>query len=150
SGERPAYRGISRREMLRATAVGVALPFVATASSGLAAEQKGSADDFRKKVEDLLAQARPTDLAGYRFIDIDGADLPWIDLGLTAAKGQQVSFLLTGRMWIARQFDLWFAPGIVFHARTRGRRPMWSPGVDTGTMTAAHDGPLEIARSAAQ
>ncbi|WBK02549.1 DUF3047 domain-containing protein (plasmid) [Methylocystis parvus OBBP] len=107
-------------------------------------------EGFNKSVTDLIARARSPELAAYHLFEINGPDLPWIDLGLEAAKGQQVTFLLTGRMWIARQFDLWFPPGLVFHARTRGKRPIYSPGTDTGTMTAAHDGPLEMARAAAQ
>ncbi|MBG0810964.1 DUF3047 domain-containing protein [Methylosinus sp. H3A] len=143
--------GLSRREMLRAGAIGAALPFVASVAPGGAAAQSGPAPaDFKRSVEELIARSRSPELAGYRLFTIGGADLPWIDLGLAAAKGQQVSFLVAGRMWIARPYDLWFAPGLVLHARTRGKRPMYSPGVDTGTMTAAHDGPLEIARSAAQ
>lgn len=139
----------SRRDMLwRATALGVALPFAtAEFSAAFAAEQASPAPaDFRKGVEDLIARARSPELAGYRLFEIDGADLPWIDLGLEAARGQQITFLVTGRMWLARQYDLWFRPGLVFHARTRGRRPIFSPGADTSTMIASLDGPVEVAR----
>ena len=148
-----ARDGLSRRDMLRRAAVlGAALPFAGSAlNDALAAEQSGpTPEDLVNGVKDLIARAHSPELAGYRLFEIDGADLPWIDLGLEPAKGQQVTFLLTGRMWIARQLDLWFAPGLVFHARTRGRRPIYSPGTNTGTMTADHDGPLEIARAAAQ
>jgi hypothetical protein len=150
-GSNPATEGgLSRREMLRcAAALGAAAPFAGgLLDNASAAEQKP--EDFRNGVENLIARAKSPELAGYRLFEINGPDLPWIDLGLAASKGQQVTFLLTGRMWIARQFDLWFAPGIVFHARTRGRRPIYSPGTETGTMIAAHNGPLEIARAAAQ
>lgn len=150
----PAARnGLSRREMLRCAAgLGASLPFaVSPSDKAFAAEQSGSpSEGFNKSVTDLITRARSPELAAYRLFEIKGPDLPWIDLGLEAAKGQQVTFLLTGRMWIARQFDLWFPPGLVFHARTRGKRPNYSPGTDTGTMTAAHDGPLEMARAAAQ
>ncbi len=148
-----AHNELSRRGLLRQAArLGATLPFARGASKGaFAAEQSGPPrEDFRKGVRDLVARANSPELATYRLFEIDGADLPWVDIDMQAAKGQQITFLLTGSMWIARQLDLWFAPGLVFHARTRGVRPMWSPGVDTGTMTAAHDGQLEIARAAAQ
>ncbi len=148
-----ALDGLSRRDMLRRAAVlGAALPFAGSASKdAFAVEQSGPPpEDFKKAVKELVARAHSPELAAYRLFEINGDDLPWIDLGMQAAKGQQITFLLTGRMWIARQLDLWFAPGVVFHARTRGKRPMYSPGTDTGTMTAAHDGPVEIARAAAQ
>ncbi|WP_435072787.1 DUF3047 domain-containing protein [Methylocystis bryophila] len=137
---------------MRQTALlGAALPFARDASNAFAAEPSGRPpEDFRKSVTDLVARAQSPELAAYRLFEINGADLPWLDIDMQAVKGQQITFLLTGRMWIARPLDLWFAPGLVFHARTRGLRPIWSPGVDTGTMTAAHDGPLEIARAAAQ
>jgi len=147
---RKSQGGVSRREALRRSALGVALPFVAMGAPGLAGDSAPKRPNLKEAVENFLAAARSPELVGYRLFEIDGADLPWIDLGLSAAQGQQVTFLLTGRMWIARPLDLWFPPGLVFHARTRGRRPIWSPGTDTGTMTAAHDGPLEIARAAAQ
>ncbi|QGM46413.1 DUF3047 domain-containing protein [Methylocystis heyeri] len=145
--------GISRRDILRcAVILGAAAPFSASLPNGVSATERSltSSEDFRNGVEGLVARARSPELADYRLFEISGSDLPWIDLGLAASKGQQVSFLLTGRMWIARQLDLWFPPGLVFHVRARGKRPIYSPGTDTGTMTAAHDGPLEIARAAAQ
>ena len=148
-----ARNGLSRRDMLRRAAVlGAVLPFAGSASRDAFAAERSDPlpEDFKKGVTDLVARANSPELAAYRLFEINGADLPWIDLGLQAVKGQQITFLVTGRMWIARQLDLWFGPGLVFHARTSGRRPMWSPGTDTGTMTAAHDGPLEIARAAAQ
>ncbi len=148
-----AQNGPSRRDMLRGAAVfGATLPFAVGASKeATAAEQSGPPpEDFKNGVKELVSRAHSPELAGYRIFEINGPDLPWMDLGMDAAKDQQITFLLTGRMWIARQLDLWFPPGLTFHVRTRGKRPIWSPGTDTGTMTAAHDGPLEIARAAAQ
>jgi len=137
----------------RVTALGVTPPLAAAASkAAFAAEQSGPAPaEFVKSVKDLVARARSSELAAHRLFEIDGPDMPWTDLGLEATKGQEITFLLTGRMWVSRQYDLWFDPGLVFHARTRGRRPMYSPGTtNTGTMTASHDGPLEVARAAAE
>lgn len=141
----------SRRDILRrATALGVALPVTAASNAIYAAEQNGdpAPADFRKGVEELIARAHSPELAGYRLFQIKGPDLPWIDLGLEAVKGQQITFLVTGRWWLSRQHDLWFGPGLGFHARTRGKRPIYSPGSDTSTMTALHDGPIEVARLA--
>ena len=117
-----AQDGVTKRDMLRrAAVVGTALPFAFSASKdALTAEQSGlPPEGFKEGVKDLVARAHSSELAAYRLLEINGADLPWMDLGLEATKGQQITFLLTGRMWIARQFDLWFAPGLVFHARTR-------------------------------
>jgi hypothetical protein len=146
-----ARGGVSRRAILRhAAALGAAMPFAVTASNAVVAAEQGSAaqTDFRKSFEDLLSRANSPELAGYRLFEINGSDLPWIDLGLEATKGQQVTFLVTGRWWLSRQHDLWFRPGLTFHARTRGQRPIYSPGTDTSTMKVLHDGPIEVARLA--
>jgi hypothetical protein len=137
--------------MLRAGALGAAIPFIGSAAQPSAAEPSGPApEEFAKGVEELVARAHSDELAAYRLFEIGGADLPWIDLGLSASKGQQITFLVTGRWWLSRQHDLWFRPGLGFHARTRGKRPIYSPGADTGSMTASHDGPIEVARLASQ
>jgi len=142
--------GLSRRGLLRAGALGAALPLFA-ATVGRASETPASAvGDFAAAVEDLVARAHSSELAAHRVFAIDGRDLPWMDLGFAAHKGQQVTFLVTGRLWVARPFDLWFPAGLVFHARSRGRAPIHSPGLDTGTMTAMYDGPVEVARSAGE
>ena len=151
----PADRiaGISRRDvMLRATALGLTLPFAGPAlRTAQAAERSGPAQaDLVSGIKDIIAEANSPELVAYKAFEINGADLPWTDLGFDAARGQQVTFLLTGRMWLSREHDLWFGPGLIFHARTRGLRPMYNPMLDTGTMTASHDGRIEVARSAAE
>ncbi|WP_245283959.1 DUF3047 domain-containing protein [Bradyrhizobium sp. Cp5.3] len=149
----PSTAGLSRRDALaRACALGLVLPFTAPALRAVcAAEQSGPAPtDLMSGIKDVIVQAKSPELAAYRVFDINAGDLPWTDLGLDAAQGQQVTFLLTGRMWLSREHDLWFNPGLIFHARTRGLRPMYIPMLNTGTMTASHDGPIEVARSAAE
>jgi len=142
---------ISRRDvMLRASALGVSLPFASAALRTARAANLSDQVDVVSGIKDLLAKARSPELVASKAFEINGGDLPWTDLGLVAARGQQVTFLLGGRMWLSREHDLWFGPGLVFHVRTRGLRPMYNPMLDTGTMTASHDGPIEVARSAAE
>lgn len=151
---RTARGDVSRRDLLRrAATLGVALPFSAAALNATNAVCAAEADapapaDFRKDVEDLVARANTPELVGYRLFEINGSDLPWTDLGLDAVKGQQVTFLITGRWWISRELDLWFRPGLGFHIRMRGQRPIFSPGTETTTVTLPHDGPVEVARLA--
>ena len=96
----------------------------------------------------LIAEAKSTELLGFHVFDLRGSELPWQDLGFSVGKGQEVTFLLGGRVWlVAREQDLWVEPGVAFHVRTRGTRPMFNPMTNTGTMTATADGPLEMARS---
>jgi len=96
----------------------------------------------------LIAQARSPELREFHVFDLRGSELPWRDLGFSVAKGQEVTFLLGGRVWLVdREQDLWVEPGVAFHVRTRGTRAMFNPMTNTGTMTATADGPLEMARS---
>jgi hypothetical protein len=95
----------------------------------------------------LVAKAKSRELREVRVFELNGNELPWKDLGITLAKGQEVTFLLGGRVWLSREQDLWVEPGVAFHVRTRGTRPIFNPMGNTGTMMAAHDGPIEMARS---
>ena len=141
---------ISRRDvMLRASALGLVLPFGAALQTAQAAEQ-GAPVGVADGIKDIIAKAKSPELLATKAFEINGSDLPWTDLGLDAARGQQVTFLLDGKMWLSREHDLWFGPGLVFHARTRGQRPIYNPMQDTGTMTVSNDGRLEVARSAAE
>jgi hypothetical protein len=97
-------------------------------------------------VQALLARAKSPELREVHVFDLKGSELPWKDLGITATKGQEITFLLGGRVWLAREQDLWVEPGVAFHVRTRGTRPLFNPMRNTGTMTATAAGPLEMAR----
>jgi hypothetical protein len=103
--------------------------------------------EFIDGVTALIDQAKSPELVEAKVFDLTGKELPWKDLGLTVAKGQAVTFLLGGRVWLARAEDLWVEPGVAFHVRTRGARPMFNPMSNTGTLIAEADGPLEMARS---
>ncbi|MGZ5852245.1 MAG: hypothetical protein ACXWJH_06710 [Hyphomicrobium sp.] len=95
-------------------------------------------------------RAKSPELAAFRMFELNGSDMPWKDIDLKLAKGQSVTFLLGGRVWLSREADLWAEPGNAFHVRSRGVRPIYNPMSNTGTMVAAHDGPIEIARALAE
>jgi hypothetical protein len=97
-------------------------------------------------VQAIIARAKSPELREVRVFELKGSELPWKDLGISVAKGQEVTFLLGGRVWLAREQDLWVEPGVAFHVRTRGTRPLFNPMRNTGTMVATADGPLEMAR----
>jgi hypothetical protein len=145
---------LGRRDFLkRLTALGLSLPFATAVVDGRAAASSMSfldREEFIGGLEALIARAKSPQLVEARIVELGSADLPWKDVGLTLAKGQQVTFLLGGRLWLSREQDLWADPGVVFHVRTRGSRAIFNPMSNTGTMAAAHDGPLEVARSLAE
>src|SRR5690242_8887781 len=60
----------------------------------------------------LIAQAHSPELREFHVFDLRGSELPWRDLGISVAKGQEVTFLLGGRVWLVdREQDLWVEPG---------------------------------------
>src|SRR6516162_7400920 len=142
--------GLSRRYMLkRLMALGLTAP-LATLVLDRRAMAATSFLDRAELVDGmtaLIARAKSPELREARAFDLSGSELPWKELGITLAKGQEVTFLLGGRVWLAREQDLWVEPGVAFHVRSRGARPMFNPMSNTGTMAAAADGPLEMARS---
>ena len=141
----------TRRLLLkRLTAAGLTLPLaMAALDKAVQAGPMSYLDrgELLTGLEDLVAKARSPMLASYRLFEMNSKDMPWKDIDVTLGKGQEVTFLLGGRLWASREHDLWFEPGTAFNVRTRGRRPIYNAMHNTGTMTAAHDGPIEIARS---
>lgn len=143
--------GIDRRTLMRRlTAMGLSVPAAMAALNG--ASQAGpmsflDRERFIGGLEGLLQAAKLKDLAGYKVFELASTDLPWKEIGLQAKKGQEVTLLVGGRVWASREADIWFEPGVCLHMRTTGKRPIYNPMNNTGTMTAAHDGPLEIARA---
>lgn len=142
---------LDRRDLLkRLTALGLTLPL---ATAVLDARTVAGAASFLDRAEfidglnALIARAKSPELLDVRVLDLTSSDLPWKDIGLSLANGQQVTFLLGGRLWLSREEDLWAEPGVAFHVRTRGTRAIFNPMSNTGTLVAAHDGPIEIARS---
>jgi DUF3047 family protein len=141
----------NRRDLLkRLTAMGLTAPLAALILDRAAVAQSISFLDRAELIEGLtalVARAKSPEILEARVFELNGSDLPWKEVGITPAKGQEATFLLGGRVWLAREQDLWVEPGVAFHVRTRGTRPMFNPMGNTGTMTAVADGPLEMARS---
>lgn len=144
---------VSRRELLlKLSAIGLsasALPLInsiATAASTSFLDRH----EFIGGLEKLIAKADSSQLEAFQIFRLQGADLPWKDLEMDAIEGQSVTFLVGGRLWLSREHDLWIEPGVAFHVRSDGRKPMYNPMINNGTMIAAHTGALHIARSLAE
>lgn len=113
-------------------------------------DPQAMSSEFVDGLEDLIARAAPSELEDYRTFNLSGPDLPWQDLGMEVQTGQAVTFLIDGRVWLSREHDLWVEPGVAFHVRTGGRKPMYNTMLNYGTMIAPHAGGLEVARSLAE
>jgi hypothetical protein len=117
--------GLSRRYMLkRLMALGLTAPLATLVLDRRAMGAIGFLDrsELIDGVTALIAKAKSPELREARVFDLSGSELPWKDLGITLSKGQEVTFLLGGRVWLAREQDLWVEPGVAFHVRTRGAR----------------------------
>ena len=106
--------------------------------------------EFVGAMTELVKRADSPELDAHQSFWLRPTDLPWVALDLDASAGQAVTFFLGGRVWLSREADAWVEPGVAFHVRSRGRGPMYNPMRNHGTLIAAHDGPLEIARSTAE
>lgn len=146
--------GPTRRELLgRLTALGLAAPAALAALKSAALAGPMSFLDRGELIgglESIIEAAATPRLAGYQVFELGSDDLPWKALELDLLKGQEVTFLLGGRIWLSREHDLWLEPGTSFNARSQGRRPLYHPMNNSGTMTVAHDGAIEIARGFAE
>lgn len=144
---RPA---VTRRGALaRLGVAAVAAPLgIAAARSALAAPFLAEGE-LQRGLRALRAADAPAELAEAAYFRLAPADMPWALKPLTVSAGQQVTFLLSGRWHMSRQHDIWLEPGVVFHARVSGGA-MFNPMNNTGTMTAAAAGAVEIARSAGE
>jgi hypothetical protein len=145
--------GLSRRELLkRLAAIGLGASALTLVRTSATAASPSFLDEreFVGGLEKLIERTRSRHLVEYRTFKLSGPDLPWKELGMDVRSGDNVTFLLGGRLWLSREADLWVEPGVAFHVRSGGRKPMYNPMLNHGTMIAANAGPLQIARSLAE
>jgi hypothetical protein len=153
AGGLESQAGMSRRELLkRLAAIGLGASALTLVQSGATAASPSFLDEreFVGGIEKLIERARSKHLVEYRTFKLRGPDLPWQALGMDVRSGDNVTFLVGGRLWLSREADLWVEPGPAFHVRSEGRKPMYNPMLNHGTMIAPHAGPLQIARSLAE
>ncbi len=143
----------ARRKILKGlAALGLSGPTVMSYIRTAAATQMHTLmapDEFTQGIERIIQAADSSELHSYASFEIVGTDLPWKDIGLDVKEGQHVTFLASGRWWVARELDVWVEPGIALFARAGGESPIYTPMNNTGTMVAARSGPVSVARAIA-
>ena len=146
-----ASLGTSRRELMkRLAALGLTAPAAMSflRIGDVAAEHALlDAGEFASSMDALLSDAEIPGLDAWSRFELEPGDLPWKTLDIEVRKGTRITVLLSGRWWIVKDLDVWVEPGLAFFARTGGQNPVYNPQRNTGTFTAAHDGPLSIARA---
>ncbi|OHC44595.1 MAG: hypothetical protein A2092_16695 [Rhodobacteraceae bacterium GWE1_64_9] len=136
----------SRRALLQGAAAALAL--------GLGGLSRADAEtplgeDFTTEILRLFETAGGASLGQILPFALTPDAQPWQTLPLDVRAGQPVTFLLSGRWYLARAADLWFEPGVVTMARA-GDGAIYNPMLNAGTMIADRDGPLSLARSAGE
>lgn len=143
--------GLSRRGLFGAAAGAGAL--LACEGLGLSPARAAGAEPPRGQIipafEALVKKAGLAGSVSLRPFRITPDDMPWTVSAGAVKKGQAVTFLLAGRWYLARAADLWFEPGLVFHARVMMDRP-YNPMHNSGTWRAEEDGEIRLARSASE
>ena len=66
--------------------------------------------EFRARFSALLAQAPPHVLRESAFVTVPANLPPWLDTGIALNAGEQVTVFAVGRVWLARELDLWVPP----------------------------------------
>lgn len=99
--------------------------------------------------ERLLARLpdgeRAKSVAELRALRLPANTPPWLDTGISVARGEEVTILARGRVVVSAELGLSSRPRYALWARVGGRAPIWSGTADTQTFRAPHDGPLELA-----
>lgn len=135
---------MSRRSLLQgAGAAGL------VALAGPAAARLFPDGEFNSRLLALFEKAGGEAIGRAMPFTLTGTDMPWTQQLFEVKAGQKITFLLSGRWHLMRTLDLWFEPGVVFHARVSGGA-MFNPMDNSGTMQADRDGLVEIARSAGE
>ncbi len=88
-----------------------------------------------------------SDIAQTALTTINARDLPWIDSGIVAKKGQSITFMLNGGLNFGH-FHV--QPGTAFWVGFGQKKPMYITGSNTGTVTVPVSGPVYFARALAE
>lgn len=139
---------LSRRALLR----GIGATTFVAGTGGLSAAawaERYDEGDFTRRLMALVEAAGGDTIAEAMPFALTGTTAPWDTKLMDVRAGQAVTFLLSGRWYLARDLDLWLEPGFVFFARSPGGA-LYNAMENVGTMIADRDGPLEIARSAGE
>lgn len=82
-------------------------------------------------------------VADHRVVDLAASQPPWVDSGLVVGAGDQVTVIRHGRVVLAEP-DLWLDAGFNIWIRIGGRGPITRGSRATHTLTAPHDGNVQL------
>ncbi|MEM7540563.1 MAG: DUF3047 domain-containing protein [Pseudomonadota bacterium] len=142
---------VTRREALaQLSRFGIAAPLALSilhSANSAAAHALLEPGELAGDINAMVKANKPPGLTAVQSFRLVGNDLPWKPINLTVEKGQQITFLLSGRWWLVKELDIWVEPGLAFFARAGGQNPIYNPQSNTGTFVAPHSGEISIARA---
>jgi hypothetical protein len=83
--------------------------------------------------------------AGRTFVRLPASEPPWHDTGLDLERGDTVTLLAQGRVYLSRPLDIWVGPSFQLWARIGAEGPVFRGTRSTNTFTAEQSGRLWLA-----
>jgi hypothetical protein len=83
--------------------------------------------------------------AGRTFVRLPASEPPWHDTGLDLERGDTVTLLAQGRVYLSRALDIWVGPSFQLWARIGAEGPVFRGTRSTNTFTAEQSGRLWLA-----
>lgn len=139
---------LSRRDLLKTVGAGLATAALFSHSNP-ALSLLLESGELESRFSDLLKSSGTNDIAEWASFSLTPEMMPWESSLMNVEKGEQLTFILSGRWYLSRPADLWFEPGFAFHAKVADGA-LYNPSLNAGSFTADQSGPLLIARSASQ
>jgi hypothetical protein len=100
---------------------------------------------FRASLEPWLAALPPGVSAGHGFHRLPATRAPWHDTGITLDKGESVTTIAEGRVYLSRPLDIWVGPAFQLWYRVGERGPVFRGTRSTHTFSAPETGRLWLA-----
>jgi hypothetical protein len=100
--------------------------------------------EFRATLEPWLAALPPEIVAAHRYLTIP-ANQPWLDTGLDLERGDWVTWLAAGRVYLSRALDVWVDPSLRLWCRIGTAVPVFRGARATHTFAAPGRGRVSLA-----
>ncbi len=92
----------------------------------------------------MLAEVPKDLIAEHRFVELEAHEPPWIDSGMPVKRGDQVTVVLCGRVFLDESADLWLDPSLQVWSRVGGRGPIERGTRTSNTFTCHNSGAVEV------
>ncbi len=134
---------LSMLALLGSTTLFVACSSVAGRSND-AAPSEASHQQFEKQIRVSLAPLAGKEIIGLKVTYLSGDVGPWQDIGMKLEKGDNVTMILNGKLWLSRTHNLSFEAPIAAWAKIGETGPIFRGERETNTFMANAAGSLSM------